>query len=94
MKVKVLATQLCDTLCHPMDCSLPGSSVHGIFQARILEWVGISYSRESSSVDSLPTAPPGKPYMYIYTIYIYWSSSMLLASQQPKPLEFPKRQAQ
>ena len=37
--------QLCPTLCDPMDCSLPGSSVHGIFQARILEWVAISFSR-------------------------------------------------
>ena len=36
------------TLCYPMDCSLPGSSVHGIFQARILEWVAISFSRGSS----------------------------------------------
>ena len=36
------------TLCDPMDCSLPGSSVHGIFQARILEWVSISFSRGSS----------------------------------------------
>ena len=33
------------TSCDPMDCSLPGSSVHGVFQARILEWVAISYSR-------------------------------------------------
>ena len=41
-------TQSCPTLCNPMDCSLPGSSVHGIFQARILEWVAISHSRESS----------------------------------------------
>ena len=39
--------QLCMTLCDPMDCSLPGSSVHGIFQARILEWVAISFSRRS-----------------------------------------------
>ena len=35
----LLVTQLCLTLCDPMNCSLPGSSVHGIFQARILEWV-------------------------------------------------------
>ena len=35
-------------LCFPMDCSLPGSSVHGIFQARVLEWVAISFSRGSS----------------------------------------------
>ena len=39
MKVKVLVAQSCLTLCDPMDCSLIGSSVHGIFQARILEWV-------------------------------------------------------
>ena len=36
------------TLCNPMDCSLPGSSVHGILQARMLEWVAISFSRRSS----------------------------------------------
>ena len=40
--------QLCPTLCDPMDCGLPGSSFHGIFQARILEWVAISFSRGSS----------------------------------------------
>ena len=39
--------QSCLTLCNPMDCSLPGSSVHGIFQTRILEWVAISFSRRS-----------------------------------------------
>ena len=48
MKVKMLVAQLCPTLCDPMDCSPPGSSVHGILQARILEWVAISSSRESS----------------------------------------------
>ena len=42
------AAQLCPTLCNPMDCSLPGISVHGIFQARILEWVTIAFCRESS----------------------------------------------
>ena len=36
------------TLCDPMDCSPPGSSVHGILQARILEWVAMPFSRESS----------------------------------------------
>ena len=44
----VLLSELCLTLCHPMYCSLPGSSVHGIFQARILEWVAISSSSRSS----------------------------------------------
>ena len=40
--------QLRPTLCDPLDCSPPGSSVHGIFQARILEWVAISFSKGSS----------------------------------------------
>ena len=47
-KVKVSATQLCLTLCHCVDYSPPGSSVHGILQVRILEWVAISSSRGSS----------------------------------------------
>ena len=47
-KVKVLVIQSCPTLCNPVDCSPPGSSVHGILQARILEWVAISFSRQSS----------------------------------------------
>ena len=42
------ATQSCPTLCNPMDYSLPGSTVQGIFRARILEWVAISFSRRSS----------------------------------------------
>ena len=41
-------SQSCLTLCDPVDCSLLGSSVHGIFQARVLEWVAISFSRGSS----------------------------------------------
>ena len=41
VKVKLLSPQSCLTLCYPMDCSLPVSSVHGILQARVLEWVTI-----------------------------------------------------
>ena len=46
MKVKSESevAQLCPTLCDPMDCSLPGSSVHGILQARVLDWVVIAFS--------------------------------------------------
>ena len=40
-----LVARCCLTLCNPMDCNLPGSSVHGVFQARILEWVAILFSR-------------------------------------------------
>ena len=81
VKVKVLVAQLCPTLCDTMDWSPPGSSVHGILQARILEWVAMLCSRGSSQPgidprfpalqeDSLPSEPPGKPYIYM-AIYIY-----------------------
>ena len=43
-------SQSCPTLCDPVDCSLPGSSVHGILQVRILEWVAISFSRGASQL--------------------------------------------
>ena len=44
MKVKSEVAQSCPTLSDPMDCSLPGSSVHGIFQVRVLEWGVIAFS--------------------------------------------------
>ena len=47
-KVEREVAQSCPTLCNPVDCSLPGSSVQGILQARILEWIAISFSRGSS----------------------------------------------
>ena len=43
----VLVSQSCPTLCDPMDCTPPGSSVHGILQAKTLEWVAISFFRGS-----------------------------------------------
>ena len=51
MKVKseTEVAQSCLTLCDPVDCSLPGSSAHGIFQARVLEWVAIAFSIRSFS---------------------------------------------
>ena len=48
VKLKVLVTQPRPTLCDPMDCGPPGSSVHGILQTRVLEWLAIPSSRESS----------------------------------------------
>ena len=51
--------QLCPTLCNPVDWSLPGSSIHGIFQARVLEWVAISFSKRSSLTQGLN---PGLPH--------------------------------
>ena len=73
--------QSCPTLCDPMDCSPPYSSVHGILQARILEWVAMPSSRgifptQGSNpsllcllhwqTGSLPPAPPGKPIFFLY----------------------------
>ena len=88
MKVKVLFAQLCPTLCDHMDCSPPGSSVHGILQARILEWVAISFSRESSQpriepwssalqVDSLPLSHQGcsRYICFIYSLNIHGTST-------------------
>ena len=48
MKSESEVAQSCPTLCDPMDCSLPGSSICGILQARVLEWGAISFSRRSS----------------------------------------------
>ena len=71
-----VCAQLCPTLCDPMDCNPPGFSVHGILQARILEWVAISSSKGSSpprdqtpvslvspalADNPLSLAPAGKP---------------------------------
>jgi len=52
MKVKSEkeVAQSCPTLSHPMDCSLPGSAVHGIFQARVLEWGAIAYSYQALKI--------------------------------------------
>ena len=70
--------QSCFTLCDPMDCSLPGSSVHGILQVRTLEWVSIPFPPGVFAtqglnphvlrllhwqVGSLPVASPGKPFL-------------------------------
>ena len=75
--------QSCPTLCDPMDCSPPGSCVHGILQARILEWVAMPSSRVSSrprdrthvsygllhwQASSLPLVPPGKPLVIFSSI--------------------------
>ena len=71
LRLKSEVAQLCLTLCDPVGCSLPGSSVHGIFQARVLKWVAISFSRDlptpgielrspALQADTLPSEPPGK----------------------------------
>ena len=56
-KVKVKVAQLCLTLCHPMDCHPPGSSVHGILQAKILEWYLFSSPRDLPNPGIDPRSP-------------------------------------
>ena len=75
----------CLTLCDPMDCSLSGSSLHGILQERILEWVAVSSSRGISPTQgsnlgllcllhcqagSLPLVPPGKSPFIMYELFV------------------------
>ena len=77
MKVKVLVATSCSTPCDAMDCSLPGSSVHGILQARRMEWVpfsspgdlpdpGIEPESPALQAESLPSEPPGKFYRIVH----------------------------
>ena len=73
MKVKSESevAQSCPTLSDPMDCRLPGSSVHGVFQARVLEWAAIAFSAHSLLVgiqnhkDSLEVSYKSKPTLTI-----------------------------
>ena len=72
------------TLCDPVDCSLPGSSVHGVLQARILEWVacsspgdlpntGIKPASPTLQVVSLPLSQQGKPLKNILYLFYFWT---------------------
>ena len=67
MKVKSESevTQSCPTLSDPMDCSPPGSSIHGIFQARVLEWGAIAFSAVCVYTSIIYT------YIYIFSLYVY-----------------------
>ena len=90
-----LVTKSCLTLCNPIDCSPPGSSVHGVSQARILEWVSIFFYRGSSwprdwthvsclAGRFLTTEPPGKPsHCTRAQPTSVWSTLTLLHLQRP-----------
>ena len=71
-----LAVKLYPTLCNPMDCSPPGSSVHGILQVRLLEWVAIPSSQGSS-----------QPRDEIHVSYVSW-----IGQQGSLPLALPRKQ--
>ena len=79
---RCLVTKLCLTLLRPMGCSPPGSSVHGILQARILEWIAKSFSRDLPDPGIEPQSPalagrfftaepPGKPSLIMFVQFIY-----------------------
>ena len=82
VKCVYMRTQSCLTLCNPVDCSPPGSSVHGISLARILEWIAISFSRDlpNPEIDQtctfclaggfFATEPPGTVFMCVH-IHMY-----------------------
>ena len=91
--------QSCSTLCDPMDCRPPGSSVHGILWAIILVWVTMPFSRGSSppreshlcllcllhwQADSLPLAPLGSPTLY-HNIFIFYESEVKVLVTQSSP---------
>ena len=94
MKSQSEVAQSCPTLSNPMDCSLPGSSVHGIFQPRVLEWVAISFSNASKwkvKVKSLShvwllatprTAAYQTPPSMGFSRQVYWSGVPL-----PSPVQ-------
>ena len=71
MKVKSESefAQSCLTLCSPMDCSLPGSSAHGIFQARVLEWGAIAFSNHHLQQISIPIIVIKSQYEMMLTLY-------------------------
>ena len=92
VEVKVLVAQSCPVLFDPMHCSPPHSSVHGILQARILEWVAIPFSRVSSQprhstcfsfivCGFFIAEPPGKlsKYHYSFLNYFLWTKNYILA---------------
>ena len=71
----MLVSQSCLTLCDPLVCSLPGSSLHGILQTRILQWVAIPFSRGSSQ--------PSRSLLVIH--FIYGSVYMSIPNSLPRP---------
>ena len=81
MKVKSESevAQLCPTLSDPMDCSLPGSSIHGIFQARVLEWVAIAFS-------AFPPYPPPNGNILELLLLFSWFILEIVSYQNIKGL--------
>ena len=99
MQVKVLVAQSCLILCDPMHCSLPDFAVHGVFQARILEWVAISFSnnvggphlnqlkvfREKTEVPRIKRNSASR--LFVFRLKTATSSSVVMSSLQACPMD-------
>ena len=97
--------QSCLTLCNPIDCSLPGSYVHGILQARILEWVAMTFSciflTQGSNphllcllhwqAGSLPLVPPGNPKVLVSHVRLF-ATPLTVACRAPLSMGFPRQE--
>ena len=79
MKVKSEGevSQSCPTLSDPMDCSLPDSSVHGIFQARVLEWGAIAFSEAITNTNQM-VHRPGVDFIHVVTHFIIINRNFIL----------------
>ena len=90
VKVQVLVIRSCLTLCDPMDCSPPGSSVHGICQARILEWVPIPFSKGSSQPrDQTRVFCIAGRFLTVWAIHPMWLAAISTLYPHPHPLPCP-----
>ena len=91
----MLVAQLSPTLCHSMDCSLPGSSVHGILQARIMEWVVISFFRglPDPGTEGRSPALQADSFFFFYFILLYNTVLVLLYIDMNPPQVYMSSQS-
>ena len=96
MKVKSESevAQSCPTLSDPMDCSPPGSSIHGIFQARVLEWGAIAFSLHLCRVDLLKQTTTSDPFRVASVSYLGNSSFGKNYSKSPAKFDMPSGKEQ
>ena len=76
--------QSCPSLCNPMDCSLPGSSVHGSFQARVLEWVASAFSKRTPDEAVIKCPPPPQLLFFFFNqLSPIWASLVAQTVKNP-----------
>ena len=86
VKIESEVAQSCSTLSHPMDCSLPGSSVHGIFQARVLEWDAIAFSEQQQQTLSITQVVKKRKVSLIHAV----SNDLTLYGEESMPFNLPE----